>query len=433
MEERITLMNRFRGNEELKAKIFSVNILNDLLNIAFSNSLKLIIEFYSLMSNKDQYQKDLSAQINYLASPKRGYNKYTDLADSNVRNAISHGGIKINGSTIHFTFRKGQNYLNHQLTVYEFKDSLLQLFDGVSANLLSWFGYLCEENITYNEIYENQNILEDTSLFFEKLSLSTLLTDCDRVWETKINNQDTKKVQINVEFSGVDLDINSRIFIGLHTAERIFQLRKLPLKDSIMISFHSPKVVNSFFTVDCSVIDDLSKGRINAEEASKIIWNSGNILMFPINEENRNEFEDFFRYYPDFENEDFYITEIEDISNENQKRLKAVVYLKRAKRKRHVQEAVESILDRLKLLENYGFSSHKVKHGKMQADIIYLILYKKEVRRGKERALLPSNSNFIAQIQYDVDMKFPIQNNFINGYLKKRREKTIEYNWNPNF
>lgn len=69
----------------------------------------------------------------------------------------------------------------------------------------------------------------------------------------------------------------------------------------------------------------------------------------------------------------------------------------------------------------------------MEADIIYLVVYKKEVRRGKDRALFPNNDNFVAQIQYDIDMRFPIRNGFIDSHLKRRREESIEYNWNPNF
>jgi hypothetical protein len=310
---------------------------------------------------------------------------------------------------------------------------MFQLYNGVTAILLSWIGYLCEENISYNDVYDNNSIHEDTSLFFGKLSMSTLLTTCDKIFQVEINNQIIKRSQVNVEFTGADLDITSRILLGLLTAKRIFQLRKLSTRDSIMITFHSPKIVTSFFTVDCSVVSDLLNGIINMEKASKIVVDSGNILMFPVNDEDRNEFEDNFRYYPDIENDDFYITEIEDISVGEQKRFKAVAYLKRAKMERHIQGAVQSIINNLKSLDNYGFSSHKVKHGNIEADIIYLVLYKHEARRGEDRTLSPSNDNFIAQIQYDVDMKFPIHNNLIDPYLKKRREKTIEYNWNPNF
>ncbi|MGJ0750963.1 hypothetical protein [Enterococcus durans] len=433
LEERIMLMNRFKGTEEIKAKIFSINIYNDLLNTSFSNLLKLFIEFEGAIEGKNLYQKTLTPQIECLSAPKRGYQKITDLADSNIRNAISHGGVKANGSKMMFAYRSGRQYLQSESTVYEFKDSLLHLFDGVSAIILSWFGYLCEENITYNEVYQNSSVHEDTSLFFERMSMSTLLTSCDKVYQIDIDNNTGKRKHVNIEFVGTDLDIDSRMFLGIFTAERVFQLRKLALEDTIMVAFKSPRIANSFFTVDCTVISDLSNGKITTEEVSRIIWKSGNILMFPINDENRNEFEDNFRYYPDIENDDFHVTEIEDISTDDKKRFKAVAYLKRAKRPSHVKQVVSDIVSQLKVLENYGFASNKVKHGDMEADILYVVLYKKELRRGKDRALFPNNDNFIAQVQYDVEMKFPIRNKFVDPHLKLRREKKIEYNWNPNF
>jgi len=431
IEERITLMNRFKGSEELKAKIFSINIYNDLLNTVFSNILKLFIEFQSVIEEKDISQKNLTSQIQCLA--KRGFITITELADSNIRNAISHGGVKASGTKVKFSYRKGAQYLEQEATVYEFKDSLLQLFDGISAIILSWFSYLCEENITYNEVYQNSSVNEYTSHFFEKLSMSTMLTTCDKIYQLDVNNETGPRQHVNIEFTGVDLDIDSRVFLGLYTAERVFELRSLSIKDTIMVSFHSPRLANSFFVVKGSIITDLISGVIDLGEAWQSVIEDGNVLMFPVNDENRNEFEDSFRYYPDIETEDYHITEIEDISLNDKKRFKAVVYLKRAKRPNHVKMAVVEIINQLKVLENYGFSSHKVKYGNMETDIIYMTLYKKELRRGKDRALFPNNNNFIAQVQYDVEMKFPIRNGFVDPHLKLRREKTIEYNWNPNF
>lgn len=431
IEERITLMNRFRGSEELKAKIFSISIYNDLLNTTFSDILKFFIEFQSVTEEKNLYQKNLRPQIECLK--KRGYSQITNLADSNIRNAISHGGVKANGSKMTFSYRNGDQYLTQESTVYQFKDSLLQLYDGVSAIVLSWIEYLCKENITYSEVYQNPLVHKDTSLFFERLSMSTLLTSCDKVYQLDINNNTEKRQHVNIEYTGIDLDIESRAFLGLYSAQRVFQLRKLSLNDTVMVSFHSPRVATSFFTVTGIVLNDLINGKIELCAAWNRVVSDKNMLMFPINNEKRNEFEDLFRYYPDIVTEDYRVTEIEDISTEEKKRFKAVVYLKRAKRPNHVKSAVKAIVKQLKILENHGFSSNKVKHGTMDADILYLVLYKQELRRGKDRSLFPENNNFIAQVQYDVEMVFPIRNSFVDPHLKLRQEKEIEYNWNPNF
>lgn len=150
-EERIILMDKFKGSEELKAKTFSINIYNDLLNITFSNILKLFIEFQSVIEDKNLFKKNLTPQIECLST--RGFQAITDLADSNIRNAISQVGVKANGTKMIFTYRKGAQTLIQESTVYEFKDSLLLLYDGVSAMILAWISCLCEGKITYNKVY----------------------------------------------------------------------------------------------------------------------------------------------------------------------------------------------------------------------------------------------------------------------------------------
>ncbi|EAF3000791.1 hypothetical protein CSE47_05635, partial [Listeria monocytogenes] len=211
------------------------------------------------------------------------------------------------------------------------------------------------------------------------------------------------------------------------------QLRDIKPIDAIMISFKSPKTVNSFFRIESSIIEKWNSGLIGLSEVKACINASGDILMCPINEESRNEFEDSFRYYSDIENKDFYLAEIEDISIEGVKRFRAVLYLKRATRKSHVKQITNSAVNILKKIENYGFTTNKVKHGNMEADILYISIYRREVRNRKNRTLLPSNDNFVVQVQYDKDKLFPIRNTYIDRYLKIRKEQEIEYSWNPNF
>lgn len=433
LEERIIMMNKFKGSEELKAKVFSINIYNDLLNSSFSNILKIFIEFQSSIEKKDLSQKTLTSQIELLASSKRGYQNITSLADSNVRNAISHGGVKVLGTTMEFFYRKGNQNLNHKSTVYEFKDAMFQLYDGITAIILSWISYLCEESISYKDLYKNDSVHNEALLFFERLSISSLLMSCTRIYKAPFNNRPYKQEQINVEFTGMNLDVNLRILFGLWAAGKIFRLRELPIENTIMITFKSSKVPTSFFKVDCSLINDLIKNDLSMEQAARKIIESKNVLMPPINDEDRNEFEDTFRYYLDIKTDEYFVTEVEDISLEDKKRFKCVAYLETAVRPSQVKKIVREIVNQMLLIENYGFSNHKVKHGKMEADIIYIVLYKREVRKGKDRALYPNNNNFIAQVQYDVDKEFPIRNGFIDRHLKQRRESTIEYNWNPNF
>ncbi|MEO1771853.1 hypothetical protein [Candidatus Enterococcus ferrettii] len=433
LEKRIDLMNKYNGSEQDKAKIFSVSIFNDLLNKAFSNSLKLYIEFYSEIEGKNLYQKNLGPQIECLSSPKRGFGTFTNLAsEPGIRNAMSHDGVRYKGTEILFLYNRGQEKFQEQKSIYDFKKNMLDLFDGTSAALLSWIAYLCERNCSYEELKANIQ-QKDASVFIEKLNFSTMTINCTKIEEVNIHDETEIKKQINMEFENPEIEMNSKLFFGINSAKKIFIDRHLSDLDSVMITFNSPKTLISFFRVQGSVLKALHKEEKTWEETVKSIIKSGDLIMFSENREERNESSDTFRFYPDLESDDYFVTEIEDISLEDQKRFKSVVYLKRAKRRNHVKEVVKSVINELKSIENHGFVSNSVKHGKMDADILYLPVYKKELPRGGGRPLIPENDNFVVLVQYDVNKKFPITNNFIDGDLKKRIEGPVEYKWNPNF
>ena len=104
IEERILLMDRFRGSEELKAKSYSISICNDLLNSSFTNILKTFIKFQSIIEGKDLTQKNLTSQIELLKT--REFDPIVGLADSDIRNAMSHGGVNVIGSNMFFHYSR---------------------------------------------------------------------------------------------------------------------------------------------------------------------------------------------------------------------------------------------------------------------------------------------------------------------------------------
>ena len=87
----------------------------------------------------------------------------------------------------------------------------------------------------------------------------------------------------------------------------------------------------------------------------------------------------------------------------------------------------------VKTIKNFGFSNNKVKHGEMETDIVYMTIYKEEVRRGNKRSLFPENDNFICYVQYDINKKFQIKHDLIDKYLIPERIGYLQYRWNPNF
>lgn len=429
IEERIILMNKFRGSEEMRAKIFTVSIWNDLLNSSYSDALKLYIKFYGEIEGKNQDQKTLTPQIYYLK--KREYDKLIDLSDEGIRNAISHGGVRYSGQNkIDFSYTQGNVHNSKSILTFDLKVNLQEIFDSTSAVCLSWIYYLCKTGTSIEKILASDIISDKSKNFFEKIYFSTLNIECTSLYNINIMG-DKDRVSFNMEFNHPDLSIIQRYWIGINAALKIFETKNLRANDSVYVSFYSKRTMVSFFRISSLTLSRLISNKINFLQTIEEIGSEQ--MMWEVNDEIRNDTDDLFRYYEEIETDNYKITEISDISLEDVKRMSAVVYLKNEENKFKTRKIIKEIVEYLKRVENFGNPTTKVKHGKIEADILYLTIYKNEIRRGKSRELYPQNENFISYVQYDINKKFPIKITLVDGLLKKNREGNIEYNWNPNF
>ncbi|MFD1453969.1 hypothetical protein [Oceanobacillus sojae] len=429
ISRKIELMNNFKGSMELKASLFLINIYNDLLNGPYSKILQLYIKLQGKIENKVLDQKTLRQQMQCLSSRK--YDEILNIADADIRNAMSHDGVEIQHNKIQFTYRNGKETVVEEHSIYEVKDRTISLFDSVNGLIMSCIRYLIENKITFDDVYDNNDVSNEVIEFYERLSMSTLEIECKSIEEIDLHKEQSK--QVNVVLKNNNLDIPSRFFVGIHTAGRVYGLRNINKKDRVMISFESDKTINSFIRVTGDTLEKFVSGEINEEQLVQEIKRSEEYMLFPVNKEQRNKYEDLFRYYTDIENEDFVIREIEDISNRDKKRFRAVVYVKNIFSRKHVEKIIFKAVNELRKIKNYGFTNHLVKHGDMEVDVLYLVIYKKEVRKTEQRTLMPSNKNFLVQIQYDKNKQFDIKNPLIDRQLHKKIKNTIEYNWNPNF
>lgn len=351
------------------------------------------------------------------------------MSDSDIRNAISHGGIIYNGNSLKFQFTQGNISGNKEVSTYQFKTDIKEIFDIASSMCLSWIYYL-QNNISFIDLHNSQYLSEESKIFIDRISLSTLLFECKRINSVvPLSNKDSR--QYNLEFTHNNLSITERLYLGIESATKFVIQKKLQPGDYIHVSFESPKTVSSFFTIPTEHFINYSMGAINIEEIVDL--NKKEMLMGEVNDENRSEIEDKFRSYLDINNEEYSIIEIEDISLEDVKRYSAVLIRNKKSTKFQLKEMIKKAIEHIISIENYGFTSHKVKHGDMPADIVYLTVYNQELRRRKKRELSPENDNFICYVQYDKNKKFPIRNNLVDPYLKKNREGNFEFNWNPNY
>lgn len=369
ISKRIELMENFRGSMELKATLFLINIYNDLLNGPYSKILQLYIKFEGSIAKKNLDQKTLAPQIQCLST--RNYDEILNVADANIRNAISHDGVEITHNEITFTYRIGRETLKEKYSIFEVKDKVITLFDSINGLIISFIRYLIENKITFDDVYENDEINNDVIEFYEKLSMSTLNIKCKSIEELKIPKENTTQLNITLEHN--DLDIPSRYMFGIHTAARAYLLRSLESNDKVLINYEAEKTMTSFIRISGKVIQDFVNGNIKEDEVVKSIQKSGDFMLFPANEESRNKYEDLFRYYPDIECEDFIIKEIEDISHFDKKRFKATIYVKKILNRKHVEKIVFDAIDRMVNLKTLQImKSNMAKWKQMSCTLFYI-------------------------------------------------------------
>lgn len=427
IEERMGLMKKFTGSEELRAKFFSINIYNDLLNSSYSNILKLFIKFQGEIEGKDLSQRYLTPQIECLR--KRNYGKLTELSDSDIRNSISHGAVDVINNKIEFIYRKGEKYERKERYTYDFILDLNEVFDAVSATCLRFFIYLIKHGGSEQQLLSNFNISKIGQEFINKQSLSTILMKCISYYSFNPFGNNEKE-QFNIEYIHPDLDTSLRFEFGVSVGIGIGEERNIKNNDSIYIGFKSKKSLTSFITIDASHIINIINELENIDEV--LLKIASQSMMWEVNDEIRNDTEDLFRHYEDINSNKYKVAEIEDISGDELKRFKGIMYIEEGS-KFYVKKFVEEAIEKLRIIENYGFNNIKVKHGKMEADVIHLSVYKKEIRRNSNKSWLPNNENFICNVQYDINKKFEIRNKLVDNKLKPERVGYLEYKWNPNF
>ena len=303
------------------------------------------------------------------------------------------------------------------------------MFDITSSMCLSIFLYLYERNVNTNLFFYN-NEDSDCHEFIRKMQISSIMIKCNHIYNFHpMGNQE--EIQCNVELVHPDIDIKLRYEFALNLGIEIIQMMNLGKKDYIFFLFKSKHSINSFFKIKVELLLAVYFDNIPYSDVINILEKDS--LMWEVNDEERNDIEDLFRCYENIENENFKISEISDISLENCKRFKCNLYFKKDIKKFHVKKFVGDAVKDIKILKNYGFSTNKVKYGDMEADIIHISVYKKDLRREEKRNWNPENDNFICNVQYDINKKFLIYNNLIDSKLKPERKGNIEYRWNPNF
>jgi len=183
-------------------------------------------------------------------------------------------------------------------------------------------------------------------------------------------------------------------------------------------------ITGSTFIQTASIEKYINK-EISFEDLKILV--SKNALLFPLNKDTIVSGK---MSYNDIITKKYRVREITDISVENLKRFKAITYIPEPENKKQLQLFILEIINKLRKLQNVSDGKEIVKHGEMNADVVYLDVYYTD---GGNRSLMSNNDNFITSVQYDKNSHFAINNSnpLLDHLISEQKSTLIEYRWNP--
>lgn len=388
------------------------NVINDLANVNDSPAMKnrqyrmptyvSIVEgcltnlyhFITLILNQT-LEKDYSStyKLNSLCEilNKNGFNVLTEAVNINIRNAINHGGIifKEDGQKIDFHYTKERRSVTCSLKAYEFDHLINEVYDTASAILLGITVFL-NDNWEIFHIDNTEKTFVSFSLLGMELSIPQIR--CRYISEV------TECNQLNAEFWISNTDRTYIIQTAIKLAMLIYS--RYSDYDKYYISFSNERLATSWVRFSNQEIDDMiNKKREISVVLAEVIAKKEVIIFEPSTELIDLQEIKYFRF-PNYRGELYKINQIEEASLPDRKRLRCKMFIGDISSKEEIISIIKDGINWLKTVKNVDSPTIHHKNGEMEADALYINVYRYDTR--KDKGLYPNNQNFVCFVDYNL-------------------------------
>lgn len=383
-------LRSFNLMQETKTRLYRIPVYTALLESCLSNFLRVIAILTGKGIGKDYFSQNTLGQLkNVMAS--NGYSEISDGIDVNIRNAINHGKVllrKAPEDRICFYYIENNVQKCKDLALYEFDKIIDDTYDLVSAVLLSLTAFM-NNHISLLKINSSEKTFESFALLAMNLSLPGIF--CQNISDTG----DSK--QLNLE---IRIDNTDRGFIAqIATMLAIIAYNQYNDYEQYMITFDSARMMRgwvrykkqevSVMSADAKSIDKIYREAIKRQDV--------NIPFASTEDVDLNEVKYF--CFPNYDSKSFKINNVTDASLEDRKRLKAHLFIGDISDKQEIVKVISQAIGWLRTLKNPPSAVMAVKHGDVEADALYINVYKHDTRKSKE--LLPNNENFVCFVDWN--------------------------------
>ena len=349
--------------------------------------ITLLLDQVSDKDYKSTYQlKSLCEILN-----KNDYNALTKSVDINIRNAINHGGVifHMDGAEINFHYNEQRRSVSRIVKAYDFDKLINDVYDTASAIVLGITVFL---NNNWNLISIDKSEKSFVSLNLLAMELSIPAIRCRYISEAQYFNQ------LNAEF----LIANTERAYIMQTAIKLAMMiySHYDDYDKYYISFSNERLATSWvrFT-NQEVSDIINRKREMADIVTDVLRKKEALIFNPSTETINLQEIKYFRF-PNYQCDSYKINHIEDASLCDRKRLKCHLYIGDVTNKETMIKIIKESIDWVKTLKNVDSPTIHQKNGNMEADAVYINVYRYDTRQNKE--LFPNNQNFVCFVDYNA-------------------------------
>jgi len=377
----------------LKNRLYRIPTYNSIAEGCLTNLFRVLALILEQLNGKDYKSQTKLGQLCQVME-QNGLSKLIENVDVEVRNAINHGGVVFleDGKRLLFKYMKSHLPQSKCYNCYEFDDMLNKLFDSCSAILLGITEFI-NERIRHVAIDEKS---ENDYLRFKLLSmrLSLPALECMDINDSSINSE-----QLNIIMATEETDKTFLAQTAIEIASQVYGI--YPNYKKYYIQFQHPRMLICFvrflseeiqgFLVDYKTLNDQLMAAINRGDYQ---WSGLSDEIIDLQETKYFQF-------PNFQTESFSVNNVENTSNHDRKRLRANLFIGNKTSKDEILDCIKQAVEWVAQLKNVATPSTPTKHGDMQADAVYLNVYRHDTRRDK--SLLPKNENFVCFVDYNID------------------------------
>lgn len=322
---------------------------------------------------------------------KFGYDKLTQKVDINIRNAINHGGILFleDGEKIVFHFKDSGRSVSKIKKTYELDQMINDVYDTASAILLGITMFLNQNWSLINKSVFNNQFLS-FHLLGMKLSIPTIR--CRDISEVEYFNQ------LNAEFSIVNTDRTYIFRLAVMLAILIYSQNSD--YDKYYISFSNDRLMTSWLRFTNKQLFDLLNNKRKLTEITEEIIENKEALIFEASTESIDMQEIKYHRFPNYQCDQYRINSIADASTIDRKRLRCNLFIGDITNKESILSIINESIEWIKTVKNVDSPTIHHKAGNMEADAIYMNVYRYDTR--KDKSINLNNENFVCFVDYNL-------------------------------